>query len=146
MLPGEACSGDRNLRQISNVILIRGARLLLGLRARERSAYPGCWAVPGGHVEPGETPVQAATREILEELGVTVTDLRQLEPISIREASGPVIFHMYSASQWIGGEPAMNSDEHSQLCWFSVDEACSLDCLALDGYRASFRSLAMIGP
>ena len=39
----------------------------------------------------------------------------------------------------------MNSAEHSQLCWFNVEEACSLDSLALDGYRASFRSLAMIG-
>ncbi len=39
----------------------------------------------------------------------------------------------------------MRSDEHSELRWFNVEEACSLDDLALDEYRASFRSLVQIG-
>ena len=124
---------------------MRGERLLLGWRGRDRRAYSNCWAVPGGHVEPGETPEQAAVREIQEELGVTVTDLRRLKPISITEASGPVIFHLYAAWQWIGGEPSTWGDEHSELRWFNVEEACSLDDLALDEYRASFRSLVQIG-
>lgn len=32
----------------------------------------GGWALPGGGLEPGELPVQAAAREIAEELGITV--------------------------------------------------------------------------
>lgn len=78
-------------------------------------------------------------------LGVTVTDLRQLEPINITNASGPVVFHMFAAWQWLGGEPSMQGDEHSELRWFTVEEACRLDALALDEYRVSFRSLARIG-
>lgn len=132
-------------RRISNVILMRGEKLLLGWRGRNRRAYSDCWAVPGGHVESGETPDQAAVREIQEELGVTITDLRQIEPINITNASGPVVFYMFAAWQWLGGEPSMQGDEHSELRWFSVEEACSLDALALDEYRASFQSLARIG-
>ncbi len=133
------------LRLISNVILMRGEKLLLGWRGRNRRAYSDCWAVPGGHVVSGETPEQAAVREIQEELGVTVTDLRQLEPIKITNASGPVVFHMFATWQWLGGEPSMQGGEHSELRWFNVEEACRLDALALDEYRVSFRSLPRIG-
>jgi 8-oxo-dGTP pyrophosphatase MutT (NUDIX family) len=31
----------------------------------------GMWMLPGGHVDPGESPAEAATREVLEETGVT---------------------------------------------------------------------------
>ncbi len=142
MLFEETWRGDSVLRQISNVILTREERLLLGWRGRNRQAYSNRWAVPGGHVMSGETPEQAAVREIQEELGVTVTGLRRLEPIEITNASGPVIFHMFAAWQWLGGEPSLRGDEHSKLRWFDVEQACRLNDLALDEYRASFRSLA----
>lgn len=44
------------------------ARVLLGLRARTTGA--GQWALPGGHVEWNESPVETARRELLEETGL----------------------------------------------------------------------------
>lgn len=47
-----------------------GGAILLQLRDdRPDVAAPNCWSTIGGHVEPGETPEQAAIREMEEEIG-----------------------------------------------------------------------------
>lgn len=47
-------------------------RTLLAARRTEPPRLAGGWELPGGKVEPGEDPVEALHREILEELGVRV--------------------------------------------------------------------------
>jgi 8-oxo-dGTP diphosphatase len=44
--------------------------LLLQLRDDKAPYYPNVWALPGGAVEPGETPIEAAARELWEEASV----------------------------------------------------------------------------
>jgi 8-oxo-dGTP diphosphatase len=132
------------VREISNVLLTRGETLLLGWRGPNRRTYPACWAVPGGHLEPGESPEDAAIREMREELGVEVRGLRYLGPIETVDSLGPVTFHMFSSSEW-DGDPSPRDDEHSELRWFGLEEACDLKPLAVEGYKGSFR-LALAQP
>jgi len=43
-------------------------------RASRLRDHPGQWALPGGRIEPGETPIAAARREMEEEVGLSLPD------------------------------------------------------------------------
>jgi 8-oxo-dGTP pyrophosphatase MutT (NUDIX family) len=51
-----------------------GAAFLLCRRAVRLSSHSAQWALPGGRVDPGETVVEAALRELDEELGIRLPD------------------------------------------------------------------------
>lgn len=61
------------------VLLSKGCEVLL-IR-RNGHPYLGCWALPGGFVEPGESAAQGALRELVEETsvtGFTEDDIREI--------------------------------------------------------------------
>ncbi len=49
------------------VIFDEEGRVLILLRPKNMKWAPGKWALPGGHIEEGETPMMAAVREVREE-------------------------------------------------------------------------------
>jgi 8-oxo-dGTP pyrophosphatase MutT (NUDIX family) len=51
-----------------------GAAFLLCRRASRLSSHSAQWALPGGRIDPGETPIEAALRETDEEVGVRLPE------------------------------------------------------------------------
>ena len=65
--------------EVALVLLIdRSGAVLLQHRDGNTSVSPNQWGLPGGRIEPGETPEEAARRELLEETGLTAGDLEPL--------------------------------------------------------------------
>ncbi|MFF0205776.1 (deoxy)nucleoside triphosphate pyrophosphohydrolase [Streptomyces sp. NPDC005017] len=109
--------------------LVDDGRLL----AARRSAPPelaGRWELPGGKVEPGETPEAALERELREELGVD-TDVLARVPGEwpLRE---PYVLQVWTARLRPGsGEPKPLQD-HDELRWLGPDELWDVDWLDQD--------------
>lgn len=56
-------------RLVVGAVIVNGSRAFVHRRGYDRALFPGCWDIPGGHVDPGETPLDALRREVEEETG-----------------------------------------------------------------------------
>ena len=71
------------------VFLTRGDEVLLLRGASDKKLWAGKYNGLGGHIEPGETPHQAAIREVAEEAGLTLTALALRAVVHVTLASAP---------------------------------------------------------
>lgn len=74
---------------VAYLVVTDGARVVLGHHVKS-----GLWLPPGGHVDPGETPLQAARRECVEELGLALPFVSpQTLFVTLQETVGPHPHH-----------------------------------------------------
>lgn len=105
--------------RLSFGLLVRGGRVLLGHRHPDRAIYPDVWDLPGGHIEPRETPEDALRREVREEVGVEV--IRCTE-IPFPDFFPAAVTHVFTVDAWRGEPTNLAPDEHDRLGWFAADE------------------------
>jgi len=84
--------------------VIRRADNILISQRRKEDSYPLHWEFPGGKKEPGESDTECLTREIREELGVTIVPCRALAPILVPASRGWRVLKPYECL-FLGGEP-----------------------------------------
>ncbi|MFF2944056.1 NUDIX hydrolase [Streptomyces niveus] len=103
---------------ISTAIIVDGERVLM-IRRREREGKL-LWAFPGGGIEAGETPEQAAVRETAEEVGLEVKAERVLGE-RVHPNTGR---HMtYVACELISGKAVVGDEEEiAEVAWLTLAE------------------------
>lgn len=103
---------------ISTAIIAAGGKVLM-IRRREREGKL-LWAFPGGGIEAGESPEQAAVRETAEEVGLEVKAVSVLGD-RVHPQTGR---HMtYVACEVISGDAFVGDEEEiAEVAWVSLGE------------------------
>jgi 8-oxo-dGTP diphosphatase len=117
-------------------VLRKHGQLLLCHRRPDRASYPDVWDLPGGHVDDGESIVQALVRELDEELGVQV-DSPQTGPWLTLTADG-VELSVFLIDHWQGEPDNVAVDEHDHIRWVTTADLIQLD-LAHPSYEDLLR-------
>lgn len=99
--------------QGATTVVLDGSRVLMQKRADFH-----IWALPGGGIEPGETPEQAAIRETWEETGLHVELVRKVGVYWKPQQNDTVTVFQARA---VGGEIVRVSSETLDVRWFECD-------------------------
>jgi 8-oxo-dGTP diphosphatase len=114
---------DRNRPLIGvGVIVMRKNRVLLGRRRNAHGA--GTWQFPGGHLEFNESIEDCARREVLEETGLGIQNLRRGPYTNdIFPGDGKHYVTLYVLADCDSGEPTLREpDKCDRWGWFSWDD------------------------
>lgn len=117
-------------------VVVRGTECVVIVPTRRAANGGKVLALPKGHVDPGETPVQAAAREVREEAGVDAEYVGELGAVRYwymrdgRRIAKQVDFFLFT---YAGGDVADHDHEVERACWIPLSEAT--ERLTYDGER-----------
>ena len=108
---------------VALAIPLRDRRFLVA-RRRPGLHLAGYWEFPGGKIEHGESPAEAAGRELREEIGLVAASLEPLVVVVHDYADKPLRFHVFLADT-PSGEPRMDTER--EWAWKSLIELQGLE-------------------
>jgi 8-oxo-dGTP pyrophosphatase MutT (NUDIX family) len=113
------------------LLLVPGARIVIENQAGEillqKRSDLGIWGLPGGNAEAGEDLISVVTREVLEETGLSVIDVKpygfggnpNLETIQFPNGDKCQFFVLNFFTRSFQGYLVISDDESLDLKWFS---------------------------
>ena len=115
--------------EVVAAILERDGRVLIGRRGANQS-HPHQWEFPGGKVEPGETPAEALTRELQEELGIAYARGEEILRYEFAySGKSPIRLIFFRVTSYDG---ELRNLIYPEMRWASRDELSKFDFVAGD--------------
>jgi 16S rRNA (adenine1518-N6/adenine1519-N6)-dimethyltransferase len=108
-------------RAVHMLIYNANGQLLIQLRAPEKDRHPNTWdSSAAGHVDSGENYETAANRELREELGISVPELKEIGYLPACEETGQEFVKVYEAMH--NGPFQPQSSEIAAVRWIDIGE------------------------
>ena len=111
-----------NFRNAAKAFIVSDGQLLILKRRPNDSHKPGAWDVPGGRLEPGESPFEGLKREAKEEANLEINILMPLDVHHFVRDDGQKITLMIFLCQLAGGEVKL-SEEHTEYKWVDLNSS-----------------------
>lgn len=113
----------------SYVLLIKNSQVLL-MRRFNTGYCDGQYSLPAGHLDGGESLIQAAVREAFEEIGVEI-DARDLELVHVmsRPNSNDAerVDFFFKTEKWTGIPKIIEPNKCDDLRWTNLDRLWEID-------------------
>jgi 8-oxo-dGTP diphosphatase len=102
------------------VMVLKGRKVLVG---RRRGAHgDGEYAWPGGHLEYMESFYACARREVREEAGIEIDNIRFLRLLNLRTYEPKHYVDVMLIADWVSGEPIeRDAEKIGDWGWYDVD-------------------------
>src|ERR1700761_2099838 len=107
-------------------VVVRGDEVVVIVPTRRAADGSRVLALPKGHVDPGETPVEAARREVREETGIVAEPVEELGQTRYwyrrdgKTIGKEVSFFLF---EHVEGDTADHDDEVEEVRWIGLAEA-----------------------
>jgi 8-oxo-dGTP pyrophosphatase MutT (NUDIX family) len=128
-------------------VVVRGEQMLVIVPRRRAANGARVLGLPKGHIDPGETSLQAALREVREETGVEAELVGELGEVRYwyrrdgRAVPKSVVFYLL---RYLRGDTADHDEEVEEVRWMTLAQACVE--LTYEGEReVASRALAALG-
>ncbi|SBS31852.1 CTP pyrophosphohydrolase [Marinomonas spartinae] len=121
-------------------LLIQDEQVLLEKRADDKASDPSLIAIPGGHIEPGESQLDTLIRELKEELDV-IPDSHHYLCSLYHPTNELQLIHYYVIPSWTG---QIKSLEAETVFWHEMQSApidVAADVVAVSEYFRVYSSL-----
>lgn len=92
---------EKTIRKAVRCYLIKDNKIVV-IQYKEGNRKEGHYDIPGGKVEAGETPEQAAIREMKEETGINVKSLTYKGIMTIEYPDRKYVLDTFVASEYVG--------------------------------------------
>jgi 8-oxo-dGTP diphosphatase len=108
---------------IHTVIYNADRKVLIIKRAKVNDVLPEYWDIPGGTLEDGEDPVAGAIREVKEETGLEIANLRLFfDHSNVDVAKNKQFVTLIFTAKYPSGEIVLNPEEHEEYAWIAPEE------------------------
>ncbi len=103
---------------VAAVILAKNKQVLIARRSKNKP-QGGFWEFPGGKIEKDETAIEALSRELKEELAISVLEMKSFIKLEHEYPERSIILDVWMVEKFTGNA---RGNEGQTIAWVSVDQ------------------------